>query len=408
MNLSLFIARRYLVSKKSHNAINIISGVALGGIAVGTMALIIVLSAFNGISDLVKSLYNSFGAEIRITAVKGKTFQPIGAKFDSIRHLKEIKYVNNVLQDKALLIYNDRQTNAILKGVSPTFEPMMQFDTLVHNGSFFLRKGGLDYGVFGTGIARRLGVGESNTDYLSVACYAPKRGLESTPNPTDAIIEKHLFPAGTFSINDDFDYNYIIVSIDFARQIFDYKDSSVTSIEISPAKGANIDDVKSKIKSILGSEYNVKDRFEQNELIFKTLKSEKLWTFIILVFILIIATFNIVGSLSMLILEKEKDIDILWKMGADIYSVRKIFLYEGMLITFIGASIGIILGTAICLIQIYFKLVPIGPGFIIDAYPVKLQIMDYVYIFGSVIVIGLLSSWYPVRAFTSQRLGKAS
>ena len=406
MNLPLFIARRYLISKKSHNAINIISGVALGGIAIGTMALIIVLSVFNGLSALVKSMYNSFGADIRITAVKGKTFQPIGTKFDSIRHFKDVKYYNEVMQDKALLIYNDKQSGVILKGVSNTFEPMMQFDTLIHDGTFTLQKGGLDYGVFGRGIAHQLDIGVSNADYYSVACYAPKRGLQSSPNPTDAITEKHLFPAGTFSINEDFDVHYAIVSINFARALFDYQDSSVTSLEIGLAKGANMDEVKGKIKNMLGSDFAVKDRFEQNEIVFKTLKSEKLWTFIILIFILIIATFNIVGSLSMLILDKEKDIDILWKMGVDISSVQKIFLYEGLLITLIGTCLGILLGTIICMIEIYFKVVGIGQGFVVDAYPVKLQLMDYLYIFISVLTIGFFSSWYPVRAFASQRVKK--
>jgi len=230
--------------------------------------------------------------------------------------------------------------------------------------------------------------------------------LNSTANPADAIIEKHLFPAGTFSINDDFDEHFVIVSINFARTLFDFQDSSVSSIEIGLAKSGNSEEIETRIKNILGPDFAVKDRFEQNELVFKTLKSEKLWTFIILVFILIIATFNIVGSLSMLILDKEKDIDILWKMGVDISTVKRIFIYEGLLITFIGACIGIALGTIVCLIQIYFKIVPIGQGFVIDAYPVKLQLLDYIYVFLSVFIIGILSSWYPVRTFAAQRLKK--
>jgi len=406
MNFPLFIARRYLVSKKSHNAINIISGVALGGIAIGTMALIIVLSAFNGISNLVQSLYNSFGSDIVITAAKGKIFQPTGAMFDIVRHMKDVKYFNEVMQDKALLKYNDQQAFGVIKGVSTDFEAMTQFDTLIRDGTFTLNKGGLDYGIFGRGIAYQLGIGVSNSDYYSVACYSIKRGLTSTPNPADAIIKKNLFPAGTFSINDDFDFRYAITSIGFARQLFDYQDSSVTSVEIGLAKTANNEEVKSKIKNLLGSDYKVKDRFEQNELLFKTLKSEKLWTFIILVFILIIATFNIVGSLSMLILDKEKDIDILWKMGVDMGSVKKIFLYEGVLITFIGAVGGLALGTIICLVQLHFKLVRFNQGFLVDAYPVSLQAADFLYVFIAVMVIGLLASWYPVRIFAARGAGK--
>lgn len=402
MNLSLFIARRYLVSKKSHNAINIISGVALGGIAIGTMALIIVLSVYNGLSTLVTSLYNSFSADMVITAAKGKTFQPIGAKFDSVRHLKGVKYFTEVMQERALLKYNDQQALASIKGVSKDFAPMTQFDTLIHDGAFTLNRGGLDYGLFGRGVAYQLGLGVSNADYYSVACYAPKRGLQSSVNPQDAITETHLFPAGTFSINNDFDYRYVVTSVAFARKLFNYNDSSVTSVELGLANGADADKIQGTLQKILGGNFVVKNRFEQNELVFKTLKSEKLWTFIILVFILIIATFNIVGSLSMLILDKEKDIDILWKMGADIKGIQRIFMYEGVLITFIGAATGLIIGTLICLAQIEFKLIRFNKGFVIDAYPVHLQLTDYLYVFIAVTIIGLLSSWYPVRVFTSK------
>ena len=267
MNLSLFIARRYLLSKKSHNAINIISGVALGGIAIGTMALIIVLSAFNGISNLVHVLYNSFGADIQITTIKGKTFIPTGPKFDSIKHIDGIKYFNEVLQDKALLKNEDKQSLAILKGVSNDFKPMTHFDTLIRQGSYSLQKGQLDYGVFGMGIGYTLNVAQSNEDYMPVTCYAPKRGLNTSFNPEDAITEKRLYPAGAFSINADFDYQYVIVSIDFARQLFDYHDSSVTSIELGLAKNANISKIKQKTRQILGSNYAVKDLDEQNEML---------------------------------------------------------------------------------------------------------------------------------------------
>ncbi|HTA83512.1 MAG TPA: FtsX-like permease family protein [Bacteroidia bacterium] len=407
MNLSLFIARRYLLSKKSHNAINIISGVALGGIAIGTMALIIVLSAFNGISNLVHVLYNSFGADMQITVVKGKTFLPTGPKFDSIRHLDGVKYFNEVLQDRALLKIDDKQSLAILKGVSSDFRAMTHFDTLIRQGNFALQKGQLDYGVFGIGVGYTLNLAQTNADYMAVTCYAPKRGLQNTFNPEDAITEKHLFPSGMFSINEDFDYRYVIVSIDFARQLFDYRDSSVTSIELGVAKNANIQKIKEKVRAILGKDYMVKDLDEQNEMLYKTLKTEKLFTFIVLALVLIIATFNIVGSLSMLILDKKKDIDILWNMGADIRTIQRIFMFEGLLITFIGACIGLILGTAICLIQIKFKLVPFSSGFVISSYPVSLQVSDYFSVFAAVIVIGFFSSWYPVRTFASKGIEKA-
>jgi lipoprotein-releasing system permease protein len=403
MNLPLFIARRYLVSKKSHNAINIISGVALGGIAIGTMALIIVLSAFNGISDLVKSLYNSFGTDIQITAVKGKTFLPTGPRFDSIRHLKTVKYVNETMQDKALLKYGDQQVLAYIKGVGNNFADMTHFDTLIREGKYYLRNGDSYDGEFGIGIADQLGINSSDQNYTPVSCYAPKRGLEnSSINPEDGITQMPLYRSGIFSINDDFDSRYVIVSIDFARQLFDYHDSSVTAVEIGLTDPAISASAKERIKTILGNDFKVKDRFEQNELLFKTLKSEKLWTFIILAFILVIATFNIVGSLSMLIIDKQKDIAIVHNMGAEIKSVQKIFMYEGVLITVLGAAIGLVLGTIICLIQIKFKLVTMTGNFVVDSYPVSLQASDYISILACVLIIGFLASCYPVRAFTAK------
>jgi len=405
MNLPLFIAKRYLVSKKSHNAINIISGVALGGIAIGTMALIIVLSAFNGISDLVKSLYNSFGADIEITAVKGKTFIPTGPSFDSIRRLKDVKYFNETMQDKALLKYGDHQELAYIKGVGDNFAPMTHFDTLIREGKYYLKNGDSYFGEFGIGVADKLGINSSDENYTAISCYAPKRGLEnSSVNPEDAITQMHLYRSGIFSINDDFDSRYVIVSIDFARQLFDYTDKSVSAIEIGLNTPSSSSKVKEKLKLILGTGFLVKDRFEQNELLFKTLKTEKLWVFIILAFILIIATFNIVGSLSMLIIDKQKDIAILHNMGAEIKSVQKIFMYEGVLITVLGATIGLALGTIICLIQIKFKIVEMNGNFVVDSYPVSLQVSDYLSILTCVLVIGFLASWYPVRVFTAKKI----
>jgi lipoprotein-releasing system permease protein len=405
MNLSLFIAKRYLVSKKSHNAINIVSGVALGGIAICTMALIIVLSAFNGISDLVKSLYNSFGADIEITAVKGKTFIPTGPRFDSIRHIKDVKYFDETMQDKALLKYGDQQVLACIKGVGNDFAPMTHFDTLIRKGNYYLKNGDLYYGELGIGVADKLGMNSSDENTTAIACYAPKRGLEnSSVNPEDAITQMHLYRSGIFSINDEFDTRYVVVSIDFARQLFDYTDKSVTSIEIGLADPAASEKIQENLKTILGDDFVVRNRFEQNELLFKTLKSEKLWTFIILAFILIIATFNIVGSLSMLIIEKQKDIAILHNMGAEIKSVQNIFMYEGVLITVLGATIGLVLGTLVCLVQIQFKLIPMSGGFVVDAYPVSIQLSDYISILSCVLLIGFIASWYPVRAFTTRKI----
>lgn len=378
---------------------------AMSGIAIGTMSLIIVLSAFNGISDLVKSLYNSFGADIEITAAKGKTFIPDGPRFDSAKHLKGVKYFDETLQDKALLKYGDKQCIAFIKGVGNDFAPMTRFDTLIRAGKFYLKNGDVDCGEFGRGVAEQLGINSTDENFNSISCYAPKRGLEtSSVNPEDAISQMHLYRSGVFSINDDFDSRYVITSVDFARQLFDYKDKSVSSIEVGLADPAASATVKEHLKTILGKDFVVKDRFEQNEFLFKTLKFEKLCTFIILMFILIIATFNIVGSLSMLIIDKQKDIAILHNMGAEIKTVQKIFMYEGILITVIGAALGLILGTLVCLLQIEFKLVPMNGNFVVDAYPVTIRLSDYISILSCVFLIGILASWYPVRVFTAKKI----
>ena len=306
---------------------------------------------------------------------------------------------------KPCLKYGDRQVLAYVKGVGNNFAPMTHFDTLIREGKYYLQNGDSYYGEFGIGVADQLGVNSSDENYNSIACYAPKRGLENTSiNPEDAITNMPLYRSGIFSINDDFDSRYVIVSLDFARKLFDYHDSSVTAVEIGLSNPATSEMTKAKIKSILGNRYIVKNRFEQNELIFKTLKSEKLWTFIILAFILVIATFNIVGSLSMLIIDKQKDIAILHNMGAEIKSVQNIFMYEGILITVLGAVIGLVLGTIICYIQIKFKVVPMAGNFVVDAYPVSIQASDYLYILACVLIIGFLASWYPVRVFTAKKI----
>ncbi len=309
------------------------------------------------------------------------------------------------MQDKALLKYGDRQCLAYIKGVGTDFAPMTHFDTLIREGKYYLKDNGAYFGEFGRGVADQLGVNSSDQGYNSVSCYAPKRGLEnSSVNPEDAITQMHLYRSGIFSINDDFDSRYVIVSVDFARELFDFHDKSVTSIEIGLSDPNSAAKIKEQIKSILGNNFVVKDRFEQNELLFKTLKSEKLWTFIILAFILVIATFNIVGSLSMLIIDKQKDIAILQDMGAEIKTIQRIFMYEGILITVIGATIGLVLGTLICIIQIKYKIVPMSEGFVVDAYPVSLLLSDYISILACVLIIGFLASWYPVRAFTAKKI----
>lgn len=399
MNLPFFIAKRYLISKKSHNAINIISGISVAGICIGTMALIIVLSAFNGLSDLVQKLYNSFDADIEITLKQGKTFSPNSVKIQQLKKIEGIAYYVEVMEGNALLKFNDKQCIATIKGVSTEFAKMSGFDSLITEGVYNLDKSNI---VIGKGISYVL----QNTPadvFSSISIYAPKRGTLSTFDADGGLNEIKAFPSGSFSINDEFDYKYVIMNIFKARELFDYN-SEVTSLEFGLKPDANKDKVQEQMISILGEKYEVKNRQQQNSILYKTLKSEKLWTFIILVFILIIATFNVIGSLTMLIIEKKKDITILHNMGADIKLIRRIFLMEGLLITIIGAALGLIFGTFVCWLQIKFSLLRFTEGYVVDAYPIKLELTDFMSVLAVVLLIGFFAAWYPVRVFTKRNL----
>ncbi|MDQ3048662.1 MAG: FtsX-like permease family protein [Bacteroidota bacterium] len=399
MNLPFFIAKRYLLSKKSHNAINIISGISVVGVCIGTMALVIVLSAFNGLTDLVSSLYNSFTPEIEITVKEGKTFSTASTEFKSLSAMNGIASYTEVMEGNALLKYNDKQCIATVKGVSEGFEKASGFDSLIVEGVFDLSKNNI---VMGKGIGNLLQTG-SNDLFTPVSIYAPKRGEQNSLNPEDALTELKVYPAGMFSINDEFDFHYLIMNIDKARELLDYPDG-VTSVELTLLPGSNVSKVQEKIRESLGEKFVVKNRQEQNAVLYKTMKSEKLWTFIILVFILIVATFNVIGSLTMLIIEKKKDISILRNMGAGNQLIRKIFLFEGMMITLIGAGVGLFLGVFICWLQMTFSLVRFTEGYVVDAYPVSVKGEDILMILAVVLLIGFFAAWYPVRVFTKKHL----
>lgn len=401
MNLPFFIARRYLISKKSHNAINIISGVSVIGVCIGTMALVIVLSAFNGLTDLVQSLYNSFSPDISVTIKHGKTFNPSANEIQSLKTMEDIAYYTEVMEGNALLKFNDKQCIATIKGVSNSFRKMSGFDTLIREGSFSLEKNNI---IIGKGIANILEASPKEL-FKPISIYAPKRGNTNSLNPEDGMNEMKAYPAGAFTVNDEFDYKYVIMDIDKARQLLDYT-NEVTAMELKLSPTANKEEVQQHIISILGNNYVVKNREQQNEMLYKTMKSEKLWVFIILVFILIIATFNVIGSLTMLIIEKKKDIVILNNMGADVKLIRRIFLVEGILITTIGAFLGLVLGMLVCWLQIKFSLVNLSQGYVVDAYPIKIHSLDILLIIFIVLLIGFFAAWYPVRLFTKKNLIK--
>ena len=404
MNLSLFIAKRYLVSKKSTNAINIISAISVLGVCIGTMALVVVLSAFNGLSDLVMSLYNSFEPDLKITLNQGKVFDAQAEEMQALKKMEGVVFFTEVLEENAAIRYRDQQCLVRIKGVGEDYVSMSRFDTLVKEGAFYLQReeDAVNYTVIGQGISYLLNVGADHNAPLTV--YAPKRGRVASINPEDAISQLNAYTAGVFSINDDFDFNYAIFSIDFARKLFAYEDQSVSAIELGLDSKMDKEALQENIQAFLGEKYVVKNRYQQNEFLFKTLKSEKLWTFIILAFILIVATFNVIGSLTMLIIEKKKDVSTLHDMGADIQLIRRIFLIEGMMITFIGAMVGLLLGLALCWAQIQFSLITFEDGYVVDAYPISVQTLDIFLVLAAVMAIGLFAAWYPVRVFTKKHL----
>ncbi len=405
MNFPFYIAKRYLFARKSHNAINLISGISILGVAVGTMALIVVLSVFNGFDDLIRSLFNSFSPDIQITVIEGKTFDPEAEKFNEIKNLEGVADFAEVLEDKALLRYNQKQTIATVKGVSENFEDISGVDSMIVAGDFILTGEGENYTIIGQGIAYFLNVNiNMDINYqFPIAVYVPRRTKQVTLNPEQSIHKKYIFPSGIFSIEQNYDSKYIIVPLNFARELFEYSDE-VSAIEVKLKNNANLKTIQNKIKNILGAEFEVKNRYEQNELFYKTMQSEKYVIFLILVFILVVASFNVIGSLTMLILEKKFDISTLRSLGTDLSVIKKVFLFEGCLISLIGAVIGLFAGLLICWLQIKYKLVGLeGSGtFIIDAYPVSIELYDIIAVLFIVFFIGLIAAWYPIRYITKR------
>lgn len=403
MRLPFFIAKRYLISKKSHNLINIISIISIVGLSVGTMALIVVLSVFNGFEDVIKSLYSTFNADLQISAVNGKTIHYNSFPSDKIISIQGVDGLSEIVEEDALFKYGDKQHIARIKGVSDNFIDLSRIDTMTVNGSFILKEGESDFAVVGSGIAWYLDIYPQNiTKLLSI--FVPQRGNASSFNFENAFNNRVVHPTGVFSIQQEFDEKYVFVPIRLARVLLEYTDE-VTSIEVRYGQDADGDKIQSTIQAILGDEYHVKNRFQQNESLFKILRSEKTAIFLILVFILILSSFNMIGSLSILIVEKNKDIRILASMGADLKLIKTIFITEGVLISLIGSITGLALGFVILYIQKSFGLLQLGGGdgaFIISAYPVDLQLLDFIYVFGTVLVIGFLATMYPVLYLTKR------
>ena len=399
MNLSIFIAKRYLFSKKSHNAINVISLVSVCGIAVATMAMVTALSVFNGFGSLVETTFSAFDPELKITAVKGKVFDYHTESFDEALSNPEIDFISESLEDNVLLRFNNRQVPVILKGVSEDFKYMTQMDKLIIDGAFRLREDVVDYATIGSGLAYTLGVRPGFKDPIEI--FVPKRDVQvNLANPSAAFAQGNVQMGGVFNLNQpQFDEQMAIVPIELARTLFRYE-NQVSSLDIKLREGVSPQKMKRAISKQLGDEYLVEDRFEQQKESYRMLQIEKWVTFFILSFILIIAAFNVVGPLSILIIEKKNDIRILKSMGAPNETIARIFLFEGWLISFSGIVIGLILGVGISFLQQRFGLLKLGgtPGaYLVDAYPVIVKITDVLLTFIIVCAICLSTIIYPIR-----------
>lgn len=402
MNFPFFIAKRYLVSKKSTNAINLIALISVISVTTGTAALIIVLSALNGMTGVVMSLYNSFDPDIKILPAEGKTFIP-GDEFSKIRELQGVKYYCEALQENALVRHADKQHVCVVKGVGPEFAALTGLDHSMIAGELDLDPDTLIPSVLGGGVASRLDVAIMDQGIPPmVQFYVPRRDRRAVTSEEDAFHIGVTYPTGVFSLNDDFDFKYVLIPLADARNILGYT-QEVSSIELGLIPGTDADDIGEEIAQILGPGFTVRTRFEQNEVLFKTLQSEKWWTFLIMAFIMVVGTFNVIGCVTMLIIEKKKDLNILAAMGCSMPAIRRIFLLEGMLIVFFGAAIGMLLGLGACWLQETFQLVPFSEGFIIDYYPVEIQGKDILTVLGVVSLTGIVAGWIPVMRLREKR-----
>ena len=408
MNFPFYIARRYLFSKKSTHAINVISAISVVGVAVATMALVVTLSVFNGFHDMVASFFTQMDPQLKVTPVKGKTASADDPILTKIRQLPQVEVATECLEDQALAVYGDRQLMVKVKGVEDNFDSLTHIrEILEGDGTYELHAADMNYGIPGLGVAYLLGMGYTYDNPLKI--YAPKReGQLDLANPMEGFVEDELYSPGVlFAMKQSkYDKNYILTSIAFTRKLF-AQDGMLSSLELRLKPGSDFDEVKSEMKKLAGDKYYVRDRYEQQEDTFRIMKIEKLIAYIFLTFILMIACFNIIGSLSMLIIDKRDDVVTLRNLGASDRQITRIFLFEGRMISVIGAVIGIAIGLLLCWLQQQYGFVRLGSSegsFVVDAYPVSVHPTDIILIFVTVVAVGFFSVWYPVRYFAKRLL----
>lgn len=408
MNFPYFIAHRYLFSKKSTHAINIISCISAVGVAVATMALVVTLSVFNGFHDLVATFFTSFDPQIEVVPTVGKTAPADDPLLAKVKKLPEVEVATECLKDQALAIYKGRQAMVTLMGVDDSFEQMSRIDEIVYgDGNFTLHAANLNFGTVGVRLAETLGM-NANWDG-SLMIYAPRKtGQLDLANPSDGfVVDSLISPGVVFMVKQGkYDRDHVLAPISFARSLFEQQ-GMISSLQIRLKNGSDLDAVKKEMKAIVGDKYRVLDRYEQQEDTFRIMKVEKFIAYIFLTFILIVASFNIIGSISMLIIDKKNDVATLRNLGATDRQITRIFLFEGRMISFFGALAGILLGLLLCWLQQQFGLVALGQSsgtFVVDAYPVSVHPEDVAVVFLTVIAVGFIAVWYPVRYFSRKLL----
>jgi lipoprotein-releasing system permease protein len=400
MNVALFIAKRYFFTKKKRNIINIISIIAMIGVGVGTMALIVVLSVFNGLEDLIRSLYGKFDPEIKITSVEGKSFETDAAFRERIKKTPGVVLLTEVIEDNALLRYNDRQMVVKVKGVSDNYYKQNQIDSAIVDGDRRLKRGEQQYALIGRGVQYQLSIRPENP-FSPLQFMYPKAGKKVTLNPENAFRQLGIQAGGVFAIERQYDDQYVFVPLEFAQELLGYENKR-TSLEVKADTPDNIDKIKNALQEKLGPAFQVQNSEEQHVSLLRAVKVEKLFVFVTFTFVLLIASINIFFSLSMLVLDKQKDIAILASMGADPGTIRKIFLLEGAIVAFTGAVVGLVIGGGICWAQQTFGIVSMGmTTSVVEAYPVLMRVEDFLFTAAAIVIITLLVSIRPARKAAS-------
>ena len=399
MRFEAKIAWRYIFSKKSHNAINIVSGVSAAAVCVVTAAMVCVLSVMNGFGLLVEDMFSQFDPELRIIAAEGKSFSVNDEAIREAIALPCVAQTSQVVEETALIRYKDHQMPAHLMGVDAHFEALTGIDSIITDGYYSVFDGAFERSVLGRGLAGQIGINAHFVGGLHI--YVPKRNSRvNMLRPDESFNEATTFIAGTFAVNQtQYDDSYMLISLPLARELFEYDSLTVTALHLQLAPGISVRQAQRQIRRVLGERYVVQNRYEQQEDFFQILKVEKLLTVLLLAFILLIACFNIISSLSMLMIDKKEDIRILRNLGADRGLIQRIFLLEGWLISSLGALIGLVLGLAICLLQEHFGWLKLGNGteYVISTYPVQVQALDILLIGVTVLLLGFAAAWYPVR-----------